>query len=94
MLCWGISPMTTPFAPSVSTKWHLCMEAGGSSGTSQKVGDDYFPLPAQWDVKKARWLPYHVEQGTDWWVPFYGPTNLDRPTGPTCDGCHSVNYNP
>jgi predicted CXXCH cytochrome family protein len=56
-------------------------------------GDDYFPLPAQWDVKKKVWLPYHVEAGTDWWVPFYGPTNFDRPTGPTCDGCHSVNYN-
>ena len=56
-------------------------------------GDDYYPLPAQWDVKKGRWLQYHVESGTDWWVPFYGPTNFDRPTGPTCDGCHSVNYN-
>lgn len=58
-----------------------------------KRGDDYFPLPAQWDVKKGQWLPYHVESGADWWVPFYGPTNFDRPTGPTCDGCHSVNYN-
>jgi len=58
-----------------------------------KSGDDYFPLPAQWDVAKRRWLPYHVEAGTDWWVPHYGPTNFDRPTGPTCDGCHSVNYN-
>ena len=57
-----------------------------------KRGDDYFPLPAQWDIAKKRWLPYHVEAGTDWWVPFYGPTNMDRPTGPTCDGCHSVNY--
>lgn len=57
-----------------------------------KRGDDYFPLPAQWDVRKGRWLPYHVEPGTDWWVPFYGPENFDRPTGPTCDGCHSVNY--
>lgn len=55
-------------------------------------GDDYYPLPAQWDVQKKLWLPYHVEPGTDWWVPFYGPTNFDRPTGPTCDGCHSVNY--
>lgn len=57
-----------------------------------KRGDDYFPLPAQWDVAKKKWLPYHVEAGTDWWVPYYGPTNFDRPTGPTCDGCHSVNY--
>ena len=58
-----------------------------------KRGDEYYPLPAQWDVQKNKWLPYHVEAGTDWWVPFYGPTNFDRPTGPTCDGCHSVNYN-
>ena len=58
-----------------------------------KRGDDFYPLQAQWDVSKGRWLPYHVEAGTDWWVPFYGPTNFDRPTGPTCDGCHSVNYN-
>ncbi len=58
-----------------------------------KRGDDYFPLPAQWDVQKQKWLPYHVEAGTDWWEPFYGPSNFDRPTGPTCDGCHSVNYN-
>src|ERR1035437_373269 len=57
-----------------------------------KRGDDYFPLPAQWDIAKKQWLPYHVEGGTDWWFPFYGPNNLDRPTGPTCDGCHSVNY--
>jgi predicted CXXCH cytochrome family protein len=57
-----------------------------------KRGDDYFPLPAQWDIAKHRWLPYHVEVGTDWWVPYYGPTNFDRPTGPTCDGCHSVGY--
>ena len=57
-----------------------------------KRGDDYFPLPAQWDVAKKRWLPYHADPGTDWWLPFYGPSNFDRPTGPTCDGCHSVNY--
>ena len=57
-----------------------------------KNGDDYYPLPAQWDVAKKRWLPYHVEAGTDWWVQYYGPSNAERPTGPTCDGCHSVNY--
>ena len=21
------------------------------------------------------------------------PDNMERPTGPTCDGCHSVDYN-
>jgi predicted CXXCH cytochrome family protein len=58
-----------------------------------KIGDDYYAQPAQWDVAKKRWLPYHAEAGTDWWVSLYGPTNFDRPTGPLCDGCHSVNYN-
>jgi hypothetical protein len=58
-----------------------------------KRRDDYFPLSAQWDIAKKKWLPYHVEEDMDWWVPFYGTSNSDRPTGPTCDGCHSVNYN-
>jgi predicted CXXCH cytochrome family protein len=58
-----------------------------------KRGDDYYPLPAQWDIKGKRWLPYQSAAGTDWWLKYYGPTNMDRPTGPTCDGCHSVNYN-
>jgi predicted CXXCH cytochrome family protein len=58
-----------------------------------KRGDDYFVEPAQWDIAKKKWLPYHVEAGTDWWVPFYGASNFERPTGPLCDGCHSVNYN-
>ena len=58
-----------------------------------KRGDNYYPLPAQWDIKHSRWLPYHVAAGTDWWVQFYPESNTDRPTGPLCDGCHSVNYN-
>jgi hypothetical protein len=29
---------------------------------------------------------------TDWWFPFYTADNIQRPTGPLCDGCHSVNY--
>ena len=56
----------------------------------KKIGNDYFPLPAQWDVTHKQWRPYHVKD--DWWVPFYPPDNLQRPTGTTCDGCHSVNY--
>jgi predicted CXXCH cytochrome family protein len=58
-----------------------------------KRGDDYFPEPAQWDVTHRVWRPYFVAQGTDWWVPFYPADNMQRPTGPTCDGCHSVDYN-
>ena len=59
----------------------------------KKVGDDYFPLPAQWDVTHKIWRAYNVKPGTDWWTPYYPQDNMHRPTGPTCDGCHSVNYN-
>lgn len=57
-----------------------------------KIGNDFFPLPAQWDVANRVWRPYFVEPNTDWWVPFYPADNAKRPTGPLCDGCHSVNY--
>jgi predicted CXXCH cytochrome family protein len=58
----------------------------------KKIGDDYFPLPAQWDVTHRQWRPYFVKNGTDWWATLYPPDNMQRPTGPLCDGCHSVNY--
>lgn len=58
----------------------------------KKVGDDYFPLGAQWDVTHRQWRPYQVAPNADWWVPHYPATNDGRPTGPLCDGCHSVNY--
>ena len=58
-----------------------------------KRGDDYFPEPAQWDITGHVWRKYFVAKGTDWWEPFYPPDNMQRPTGPTCDGCHSVDYN-
>ena len=57
-----------------------------------KIGDDYYPEPAQWDVTNHVWRPYFVAKGTDWWEQFYPPDNMQRPTGPTCDGCHSVDY--
>jgi predicted CXXCH cytochrome family protein len=59
----------------------------------QKVGDDFFPLGAQWDVTHQVWRAYNVANGTDWWTKFYPQANAQRPTGPLCDGCHSVNYN-
>jgi len=59
----------------------------------KKVGDDYFPFAAQWDVMNKVWRPYMVADGTDWWTAFYPADNFQRPTGPLCDGCHSVNYN-
>jgi predicted CXXCH cytochrome family protein len=57
-----------------------------------KIGDDYFPQPAQWDVTHKMWRRYFVPNSADWWAPLYPPDNFKRPTGPLCDGCHSVNY--
>jgi len=57
-----------------------------------KIGDDYFVEPAQWDVTHRIWRRYFVENGTDWWATLYPPDNMKRPTGPLCDGCHSVGY--
>lgn len=57
-----------------------------------KIGDDYFPLPVQWEIKNHKWSKYFVREGADWWAPFYPPDNMQRPTGPTCDGCHSLGY--
>ena len=59
----------------------------------KKVGDDYFVYPSQWDVINKVWRRYFVANGTDWWATLYPPDNFQRPTGPLCDGCHSVNYN-
>ena len=57
-----------------------------------KRGDDHSAEPAQWDVTHKAWKPYFVEANTDWWAPLYPPDNMQRPTGPLCDGCHSVGY--
>ena len=33
-----------------------------------KIGDDYYPLPVQWDVRNKKWMKYHVpDTGADWW---------------------------
>jgi predicted CXXCH cytochrome family protein len=58
-----------------------------------KVGDDYFPLPVQWEIAAHKWSKYSPGPGTDWWTAYYPADNMQRPTGPLCDGCHSVDYN-
>jgi predicted CXXCH cytochrome family protein len=57
-----------------------------------KVGDDYFVFPAQWDVQNKTWRAYSPRPGTDWWTAVYPDDQMQRPAGPLCDGCHSVNY--
>ena len=41
----------------------------------RKAGDDYYPLPATWDVMNQKWRPY---------------THIQKPTSQECDGCHSA----
>lgn len=55
-------------------------------------GDDYYAFPVQWDVLGKTWRRYYVENGTDWWAEHYPADQMQRPTGPLCDGCHSTNY--
>jgi len=57
----------------------------------KRIGDEYFPLGAQWDVTHKVWRPYFAKD--DWWSAFYPHDNFQRPTSATCDGCHSVDYN-
>ncbi|HEY6904844.1 MAG TPA: c-type cytochrome [Candidatus Acidoferrales bacterium] len=57
-----------------------------------KIGDDYYPLPVQWEFNNKKWSKYFAGDKADWWAKFYPPDNMKRPTGPTCDGCHSVGY--
>jgi predicted CXXCH cytochrome family protein len=59
----------------------------------KKVGDDYYPLDAQWDITHQIWRAYRVADNTDWWVKYYPPENARRPTSALCDGCHSTNLN-
>jgi predicted CXXCH cytochrome family protein len=55
-----------------------------------RVGDDYFALPAQWDVQNEVWRRYNPQE--EWWNEHYPADQLGRPTGPLCDGCHSTDY--
>ena len=58
-----------------------------------RIGDDYFVFPAQWDVQNQTWRRHFPQVGGDWWTEHYPVDPMARPTGPLCDGCHSVNYN-
>ncbi len=60
---------------------------------SKRSATTIFRFSAQWDITHQMWRPYLAPAGSDWWTAFYPPDNMQRPTGPLCDGCHSVNYN-
>ncbi len=62
----------------------------------KRSGDTYVPLTAQFNLDTKQWSKYHVADNQDWWAKLYpdpAGDNSARPTGPLCDGCHSVNYN-
>ena len=56
-----------------------------------KVGDDYFPLGAQWDVTHKQWRLYRRGQHRLVGAALSGRQRSGRPAA--FDGCHSVNYN-
>ena len=84
---------TNPFAKFTLSQVALVYGSIWKQRYFTKIGDDYFPLGAQWDIGNRAWRPYNVPMGADWWTAFYPSDNMHRPTGPTCDGCHSVDYN-
>ena len=68
--------------------------ASGSSATSPRSATTTSSSPAQWDVSEQGLAPLlrraeHRLVGAD----HYPADHMQRPTGPLCDGCHSVNYN-
>jgi len=73
-----VSDFTQPNPLVTFTKDQIAFVYGGKwkQRYFRKVGDDYAPLPAQWDVTHQQWRAYGVTGATSG----------------LCDGCHSVNY--
>ena len=58
-----------------------------------KVGDDYFPLGAQWDVTHKQWRRYFVARRHRLvGAALSGRQHASGRPARLCDGCHSVNY--
>jgi predicted CXXCH cytochrome family protein len=74
-----VSDFSQPNSIVTFTKDQIAFVYGGKYKQRYftKRGDEYYPLPATWDVTNRRWVPYGVTGGT----------------GPLCAGCHSVDYN-
>jgi len=60
---------------------------------SRRSGMTIFRSQPQWDVTHKVWRPYFVANGTDWWATLLSAGQYAEAHGPTCDGCHSVDYN-
>ena len=73
-----IADFTTPDPLLTFTKDQIAFVYGSKFKQRyfKKVGDDFTPFPATWDVTHRQWRPYGVTGATSG----------------LCDGCHSVNY--
>ncbi len=60
---------------------------------AKKIGNDYYMLPAQWNVKTKEWVAYNPKN--DWWTKgdIYPKEWNRRPTSKLCEGCHTTGFN-
>ena len=59
---------------------------------AQKIGADFYMLPAQWNVATKEWVKYQPEN--QWWAVegIYPPEWDKQPTSKLCEGCHTVGF--
>ncbi|MCH8118266.1 MAG: cytochrome c3 family protein [Planctomycetes bacterium] len=59
---------------------------------AKKIGDDFYMLPAQWNVETKQWVRYQPKN--DWWAAeSVYPTEWNkRPTSKLCEGCHTTGF--
>ncbi len=59
---------------------------------AKKIGDDFYMLPAQWNVETKQWVNYQPKN--DWWAAesIYPPEWDKRPTSRLCEGCHTTGF--
>ncbi len=59
---------------------------------AKKIGDDYYLLPAQWNVETKEWVRYFPKN--DWWAAedIYPRQWNKRPASKLCEGCHTTGF--
>jgi predicted CXXCH cytochrome family protein len=59
---------------------------------AKRIGDDYYMLPAQWNVETEEWVPYNPKK--DWWAAegLYPKEWHKRPNSKLCEGCHTTGF--
>ncbi len=82
----------TPSRRSRGTRSPSSTAACGSSATSRRSATTTSRCRFNGKSRITSGAGTSRPQGADWWVPLYPADNMKRPTGPTCDGCHSVGY--